>query len=242
MKHDYVNGFDVSHWNVDFNFQKAKENGYEFCFIKSTEGTISDKLCTKHAELAINAGLKIGFYHFFNPKKFGVTQEAYNIVNAISYLSKFNPKLPFMIDVEFLNFKKDIYPTWQELIKLVNNLQMLTYDMDVKFGLYISWYFFNEKYNKNPIRGIPPGKESSYIPSIEEDENFLKGISILKEFFKYSWVPRYSVLFPHIIAPIFSQWDFWQYTDAKLHLDISEKHFDGNYYRGNLKEFNNEFK
>ena len=62
---------DVSHHNGVLSlewFQNKKEEGYELCYVKITEGqTYQDKYAIQNIKWAFTAGFKVGIYHFCRP-------------------------------------------------------------------------------------------------------------------------------------------------------------------------------
>jgi lysozyme len=63
-----IKGIDISHHQNDkgaLDLKKAKDAGYEFCFIKATQGTgYLDPFFIKNRNDARAAGMLVGFYHF----------------------------------------------------------------------------------------------------------------------------------------------------------------------------------
>ena len=58
---------DVSSHNGKIDFNAVRNSGIEAVIIKSTEGTTyQDPMYLNNYNGAKNAGLKIGFYHFYN--------------------------------------------------------------------------------------------------------------------------------------------------------------------------------
>lgn len=63
-----VKGVDVSHYQPVIDWKMLKKEGYEFAFLKATEGlSFKDKMYLKHKVAAQDAGLLVGAYHFFRP-------------------------------------------------------------------------------------------------------------------------------------------------------------------------------
>lgn len=78
-----VRGIDVSAHNGMMNLDAAYRDGYEFIFIKASEGdTFRDQNFRINYDKASHAGMKIGAYHFFRFDCGGVSQ-AKNFINAI---------------------------------------------------------------------------------------------------------------------------------------------------------------
>lgn len=73
-----VRGLDVSHYQPKINWSQVKAGGYEFAFLKATEGlTRRDPLYLQHKAGAKIAGLMVGAYHFFRPNIDPIAQAAH---------------------------------------------------------------------------------------------------------------------------------------------------------------------
>lgn len=92
-----VRGIDISRHNGEVDFEKVKASGYDFVFIKASEGaTHRDSLYSSNLEKSRRAGMKAGAYHFFRFDKEGVDQ-ALNFLRAVGPA---HPELGLAIDVE----------------------------------------------------------------------------------------------------------------------------------------------
>lgn len=92
-----VRGIDVSAHNGEIDMEKVAEEGFEFVFIKATEGTdFKDRNFRKNYDLATKAGLKKGIYHFFRFDRDGVEQA----LNLMRTMGNRRPELGIVIDVE----------------------------------------------------------------------------------------------------------------------------------------------
>jgi len=66
----YVNGLDVYSGNGTINWTSVKNGGYDFAFVKATEGVNAfDSAFTTNMSGAHAAGLFVGAYHFAKPLK-----------------------------------------------------------------------------------------------------------------------------------------------------------------------------
>lgn len=66
---DKPKGIDVSNWQKEIDWKQVKDAGYQFAFMKATEGTdYVDYTFDKNRQGAKDAGLKVGFYHYFHPE------------------------------------------------------------------------------------------------------------------------------------------------------------------------------
>ncbi len=92
-----VRGIDVSAHNGNVDMEKVAKAGFEFVFIKATEGVdFKDKNFRTNFENARKAGLKIGVYHFFRFDRDGVEQA----INLLKSVGRRKPELGIVIDVE----------------------------------------------------------------------------------------------------------------------------------------------
>lgn len=92
-----VRGIDISRHNGEVNFEKVKNSGIDFVFIKASEGvTYQDSLFHRNILGAQRWGLKTGAYHFFRFDSEGVDQA----VNFLNVLGKNELDLGLVIDVE----------------------------------------------------------------------------------------------------------------------------------------------
>lgn len=100
-----IHGIDVSYYQGNIDWQKVKamdEDGVKisFAFIKATEGLLSvDPYFQRNWREAPKAGIKVGAYHFFRPKKSGRWQ-AHFFLQTISIE---RGDLPPVVDIESLD-------------------------------------------------------------------------------------------------------------------------------------------
>ncbi len=92
-----IRGLDVSYHNGFMNLDAARKDGYEFIFIKASEGTdFRDENFGINYRKAQHAGMKTGAYHFFRFDKDGVEQ-AINFLKAVDIRKL---ELGLAVDVE----------------------------------------------------------------------------------------------------------------------------------------------
>jgi len=113
-------GVDVYSGNSTINWAQVKAAGYTFAWAKATEGVgYTDSEYLNYAVAGVNAGVKMGAYHFIradlNPTRAGAISEAnYFLSVAQPYIT--NCELPPALDVEgsYLqsNFTSDSLTTW----------------------------------------------------------------------------------------------------------------------------------
>jgi len=92
-----VAGIDVSKHNGDIDFNKVRDDDYQFVFIKASEGkTYKDDAFERNYKGAREAGLKVGVYHFFRKNRTG-KEQAENLLQAVKGKEL---DLPLVIDLE----------------------------------------------------------------------------------------------------------------------------------------------
>lgn len=65
-----IKGIDVSHYQGrNINWDKVKAAGYTFVIMKATDGLGKDSTYKNNRQGAADAGLIVGAYHFFRPKR-----------------------------------------------------------------------------------------------------------------------------------------------------------------------------
>lgn len=97
VSHFPVKGLDLSAHNGDVDFDKVRLAGYEFVYLKSSEGTgFKDSRFERNAAAARKAGLKVGAYHFFRFDSPAYMQ-ALNLIHTVRMQQL---DLPLVIDIE----------------------------------------------------------------------------------------------------------------------------------------------
>lgn len=117
-----IRGIDVSAHNGEIDFEKVKAQGYEFVYIKATEGaTFRDRRFISNVNAAREAGLKVGAYHFFRFDMPGYMQG----LNLASAVEGRRLDLPVVIDLEeWTNPNEQATPLVVErLIEMIEHLE-----------------------------------------------------------------------------------------------------------------------
>lgn len=92
-------GIDVSHWQGTIDWQKVKEDGIQFAFIKATEGKgYTDPLFIENVREARRAGIRVGFYHYATPSAVSDAEEEANWF--LSVVRNLQHDLPHAYDLE----------------------------------------------------------------------------------------------------------------------------------------------
>lgn len=90
-------GIDISAHNGDIDFEKVRDAGVKFVYIKATEGgTFKDRRFIENLRQAREAGLKVGAYHFFRFDTPGYIQG----LNFAASIKGRKLDLPAVIDIE----------------------------------------------------------------------------------------------------------------------------------------------
>lgn len=145
-----VKGIDVSNWQGNINWKAVKDAGYQFAFMKATEGTwFTDKTFDANRKGAREAGLKVGYYHYFHPDE-SVDQQVKYFCNKVG---KAEPDaLRLVIDAEDPG-KWTRYPLNQR-VKMVDDFLkgvQKELGMTPEVAIYCSPNFADEILGNSPI-------------------------------------------------------------------------------------------
>lgn len=93
-----VTGIDLSHWSTVTSFTAIRATGYQFVYLKCTDGALEyDPKYAEFSQACQQEGLLQGAYHFFRPELDPISQ-------AKHFLSHTNMKvqnpLPYVLDWE----------------------------------------------------------------------------------------------------------------------------------------------
>lgn len=119
-----VRGIDVSAHNGNIDMQKVADAGFDFVFIKATEGVdFKDANFRRNYDNAVKAGLKAGIYHFFRFDRDGVEQA----INLLKTVGSRTPPLGLVIDVEKTGNPDSVAPNLinRRLTQMVEYLNLL---------------------------------------------------------------------------------------------------------------------
>lgn len=140
---ELIQGIDVSRWQgTNINWQQVKNAGYEYVFVKVTDGSAYKQEFIDGARIqaqgALNAGLKIGYYHFTHPGSMPSVQD--DAVSEATFFTKTllsdfpKPNFPLVADFEDEGMQlnahdADIWITSfkQEIIKAGYEFMLYTY-------------------------------------------------------------------------------------------------------------------
>ncbi len=197
-----IKGIDVSAHQGDIDWPKVKEAGYQFAFLKATEGgDWVDKKFEQNRQGARDAGLKVGYYHFFRP--------------------------PRPVEDQIDNFAKTVGKAEGDSLRLVIDTEddrlWKPYSIDERIKMIEAWCKgVEERLGTTPqitIYGSP-----NFFNEILNNDPRLAKYSL--------WIAHYkNVAEPSIPKP-WSKWDFWQYTDKGKVPGISSSGVDLNMFHG----------
>lgn len=153
-----VRGIDIS-WHNDYsNYRAIADAGYEFVFLKATEGgDYRDSNFALNYDKASHAGLKVGAYHYFRFDRDGVEQA----MNLLKVIGKRKLDLGIAVDVEDQGNAKNV-PMDSIMFRLHRMVEYL--NMRGHRVLFYSNRAGYEKYLYKDFRGFP-----LWICSFSED-------------------------------------------------------------------------
>ena len=93
-----IHGIDVSRWQGDIDWQRARRSGVSFAYIKATEGgDLLDPKFRDHWQAARRAGVKRGAYHYFYFCRPAAEQARW----FIRHVPRDRAALPHVLDMEW---------------------------------------------------------------------------------------------------------------------------------------------
>ena len=109
---DRVKGIDVSHFDLDINWKEVKASGVDFAFLKATGSkrdgsTVVDEKFEQNRQGARDAGVAIGYYHFFRPDV-PMDQQIDLFAKTVGKVER--NSLPLVMDVE----EDEKKPMWEK--------------------------------------------------------------------------------------------------------------------------------
>lgn len=136
-----IKGIDVSHYQGVIDWKKVKESGFEFAFLKATEGgDWVDDTFASNRKAARAAGVAVGYYHFFRPET-SVDLQVANFVRTVGQLE--SDSLKPVLDIEDPRIWKK-YSVKQRVAMVLDWCQKVRNALGVNPMLYGSPSFFNE--------------------------------------------------------------------------------------------------
>lgn len=124
-----MQGVDVSHYQGEIQWERLREQGIDFAFIKATEGSsFVDTRFAANWEEARAAGLYAGAYHFFSFDS-PASSQAEHFIATVGSLSG---ALPPAVDVEYYGDKAKNPPEKQQV---VSQLRKLLYALEEEYGV-----------------------------------------------------------------------------------------------------------
>jgi lysozyme len=158
---DRINGIDISSAQGEIPFALLKEKGFEFVYIQCTRYSAQvDPGWERRRDKALEAGLRVGLYHFFSPTSPGPTPEvaqAEFFYKTSKGLGSIAGELPPMLD-------------WENLPTCTNRPTMHPGDCVKEFNRFANackqlWYPDSNRY---PTVYTYPHYAGSHQPALQE--------------------------------------------------------------------------
>lgn len=148
-----VKGIDISAYQGYPDFRKVAKAGYEFVFIKATEGLGNRNLQQDIAQArsAKAAGLKVGYYHYARGEEARVEADAFiSSVSAICKAIGSGPDFPLVLDIEEqrIKLKGKAFDEW-----------VLTFEKRLALQGYKMWL-----YSYAPYLDFHTGGKLTHLP------------------------------------------------------------------------------
>jgi lysozyme len=137
-------GIDVAHWEPIVNWLEVKGAGYEFAFIKASQGSVPDHKFVEHWNNARGI-MQRGPYHFYDPRYPGITPE----VQAEKFWDMIyqDPgELTPVVDIEM--FTAGPYHGAEYWYRYISRLHSLSGMWPI---IYTGYYYWNDNVRINPV-------------------------------------------------------------------------------------------
>jgi len=226
----YLNGIDVYNGDGTVNWAAVKSGGYDFAFVKATEGVNAhDSRFTANMSGANAAGVYVGPYHFAHAESLSpqgtVRFEEYE-GGAFAYDSPLQPNRDAWFDAtkEAVDFIKRIRPYYTQTgnthyLPPVSDIEQkfmpnLTAARKKEFISNWAQLFSDAVYDALGVRPI------LYVSKSSANENFTATVAGQQPFW-IAWYKGTGTTSPPIPGPLpqgdtpnFPAWSFWQWSDG----------------------------
>lgn len=173
-----MKGIDISSYQGHIDFNRVKNTGVEVVFMKTTEGrTYIDPTIDEHYQGALDAGLKIGYYHFLRNNE--TQDEINNFLNTLG-----NKKIDCKIAIDMETDFGSVYQNTKRVRDFADALKSKGYEVI----LYTYSYFYNHNLDMSQLSDLPvwiaeysgnakPSILGSYVGYQYSDKGQVDGIS-----------------------------------------------------------------
>lgn len=154
-------GVDVSSYQERTDFNKLKDQGVEFAYIKATEGsTHVDPSFSQKWKDAADAGMLVGAYHFFSYESSG-TKQAKNFIETVG---KLKGKLIPAVDMELSMTEVYNPPEKEDVVRgLKAFIAVVEEEYGVKPLIYAQKDYF-DKYLADDFKDYPKWVRNVFYP------------------------------------------------------------------------------
>lgn len=145
-----IRGVDASEYQGEINWDKIKEQGINFAFIKATEGSkTKDNYFDKNYQQLKNIDILLGCYHFFSFETKG-EEQVQNYINTVGNIENNDSLILPIIDIEYYSSYKKAKPSKQWVTEeLQVMLDKLENSYRIKPIIYTTIEFYNYYINDN---------------------------------------------------------------------------------------------
>ncbi len=221
----YINGIDVYSGNGTINWTSVKNAGYDFAFVKATEGVAAfDSAFTTNMSGAHAAGLYVGPYHFAHVESLspaGSPKFDNYTGGAFAFDSPLQPNRDAWLDAtrEAVDFIKRIRPYYQQTgnthylppVSDIEQAFMPNLSASLKREFVSNWadLFAQTVYDALGVRPI------LYVSRSSANANFTTTVGS-KQPFWIAWYKGNGTVSPPVASdtPGWPAWSFWQWSDG----------------------------
>ena len=160
----HVHGIDVSHHQKSIDWQKVKEDGVTFVFVKATEGVdYLDSMFVQNWKELEEENMIRGAYHFYVSDDDPIQQAEWFVNN----IGSFSGVLPPVMDVERAGHYHMTPEAYKEkLIKCIEHVEKLTGQKPILYSSpkFASKYLAGEEFGKYKLWIAEYGVDEPVIP------------------------------------------------------------------------------
>jgi lysozyme len=203
-------GIDVAKYQGDVNWPVVKQAGYDFAFVKATEGVgYIDPKFERNWDKAQDAGLLVGAYHFARVSKSPTLEEdARREANWFAAtIGDLEGRLPPVLDIEWDKRADSVIKPAEVIawcLTFLSELSTRTLRMPI---VYTGPSFWKYRLQSTALLNIYPLWEANYTSASQ---------------------PKKMAAWP--------KWTFWQWTSKEPLPGAARTNVDGNRFNGTLDE------
>jgi len=216
LQPSFFRGMDVSHYEPYIEWEKVRDGGIGYSFMKASQGVVSDPVFTRLWQEAKGI-MPRGAYHFYD----SVYSQGSPHEQLDRFLQQLGPdlgELPLVLDIEGIYATMGTHPGWQNWLLFLNLLRDQVWPHEIM--IYTSPYFWRDN--------VP----ADALPNFAEYPLWIANYGVT--------APRIPAPWGNFDQS--DDWTFWQYSDEEYIDGIFNENgqptqVDVNYFNGSKTDF-----